>query len=137
MNAEEVRTAPDVFAGTYILIYVILRFFYAYIVLYIGTFLVSYVPCLVLFDSGASRCFVSLAFSQHISIRHEVLIRPLRVSIADEHAVFATDVIRGCVLHTFGVEFPIDLLPIAMGDVCVIVGMDWLSRFGIVIDCER
>ena len=24
-----------------------------------------------------------------------------------------------------------------MGDVCVIVGMDWLSRFGAVIDCER
>ena len=30
-----------------------------------------------------------------------------------------------------------DLVPIAMGDVCVIVGMDWLSRFGAVIDCER
>ena len=24
-----------------------------------------------------------------------------------------------------------------MGDVCVIVGMDWLSRFGAIIDCER
>ena len=24
-----------------------------------------------------------------------------------------------------------------MGDVCVIVGMDWLSRFGAVIECER
>ena len=37
----------------------------------------------------------------------------------------------------FRVEFPIDLIPITMGDVCVIVGMDWLSRFGAVIDCER
>ena len=45
------------------------------------------------------------------------------------HAVFATDGIQGCVLEIFGVEFTIDLVPIAMGDVCVIVGMDWLSWF--------
>lgn len=101
-----------------------------------GTFLVSSVPALVLFDSGASRSFVSLAFSQHISISREALIRPLRVSIADERAVYATELIRGCVLDIFGVEFPIHLVPIAMGDACVIVGMDWLSRFGAVINCE-
>ena len=103
----------------------------------VGTFLVSSVPALVLFDSGTSRCFVSLAFSQHISISREALSRPLRVSIADERAVYATEVIRGCVLEIFGVVFPIDLVPIAMRDVCVIVGMDWLSKFGAVIDCER
>ena len=34
-------------------------------------------------------------------------------------------------------EFPIDLVPIVMGDVCVIVGMDWLSRYGSLIDYER
>ena len=32
--------------------------------------------------------------------------RPLRVSIADEQAVFATDEIRGCVLEVFNVECP-------------------------------
>ena len=36
----------------------------------------------------------------------------------------------------FWCEFSIDLVPIAMGDVCVIVGMDWLSWFGDMIDCE-
>ena len=75
------------------------------------------IPSLVLFDSGASRLFVSLEFSQHISIRREALSRPLRVSIADERAVYATDVIRGYILEIFGVEFMIDLVPIAMGDV--------------------
>ena len=60
--------------------------------------------------------------------------QPLRVSIADEHVVFATDVFQGCVLEIFGVNFLIDLVPITMGDVCFIVVMDWLSRFGAVID---
>nr|KAJ0188349.1 hypothetical protein LSAT_V11C900476550 [Lactuca sativa] len=55
----------------------------------------------------------------------------------DVVAVYATDVIRGCILEIFGVEFLIELIPIAIGDVYVIVGMDWLSRFGAVIDCER
>ena len=110
---------------------------YAYIMICVGTFLVSSVTALVLFDSGASRSFVSLAFSQHISIRREALSRPLRVSIADERAVYASNVIQGCVLDIFGVEFPIDLVPITMRDVCVIVGMDCLSRFGAVIDCEH
>lgn len=34
-------------------------------------------------------------------------------------------------------SYLIDLTPIPMGDVCMIVGMNWLSRFGVVIDCER
>ena len=32
--------------------------------------------------------------------------------------------------------YPIDLIHIPIGDVCVIVGMDWLSRFGSMNDCE-
>ena len=58
---------------------------------------------------------------------------PLRVSIADEQAVFSNDVFWGCVLEIFDVEFLIDLVPIVIRDVCVIMGMDWLSRFGAVI----
>ena len=102
----------------------------------VGTFLVNSVPALVLFESGASRSFVSVAFSRHISTWREALSRPPRVSIADEHAVFATDVICECTFEIFGVEFSIDLVSIAMGDVYVMVVKDWLSRFGAVIDCE-
>ncbi|XP_023771364.1 uncharacterized protein LOC111920019 [Lactuca sativa] len=86
-TAEKVLAAPDVV---------------------VGTFLVSYVPTLVLLESGASRSFISLTFSRHISVRRKALSRPLRVSIADEHAVFSIDVFWGCVLVIFGVELVID-----------------------------
>ena len=59
----------------------------------VGTLLVNYAPALVLFDSGASRSFVSLAFSQHLGIDREVMSRPLRVSIADEKVIYAADMI--------------------------------------------
>ncbi|CAH1418425.1 unnamed protein product [Lactuca virosa] len=101
-----------------------------------GTFLVNSLPALVLFDSGASRSFVSQTFSREFKVPVGELECPLRVSIANEHGVSASSIYRGCEMEIFGVPFKIDLIPIPMGDVCVIVGMDWLSRFGAMIDCE-
>ena len=68
-TAEEVYAAPDVMADTYFpFLFIYFENHCAYSVLYLGTFLMSPVPALVLFDSGASRSSMSLAFSRHISI---------------------------------------------------------------------
>lgn len=67
------------------------------------------------------------SFSRGFSVPCESLDRPLRVAIPDEHMISYSNVYWGCVLDIFSVEFSIDLIPIAMGDVYVIVGMDWLS----------
>ncbi|CAH1431740.1 unnamed protein product [Lactuca virosa] len=115
LTAEEAREAPDVIAGM---------------------FLVNSLPALVLFDSRVSRSFVSQSFSREFSVSVGELECPLRVSIANEHRVSASSVYRGCELEIFGVSFPIYLILIPMGEVCVIVGIDWLSRFGAMIDCE-
>lgn len=96
-----------------------------------------YVHALVLFDSSASRSFLSSSFCYGFSIARVALSRLLRVSIHDERPVSATDIYQGCVLDTFGVGFPRDLIPIVMGYVCVFVGMDWLRRFGALIGYER
>ena len=61
---------------------------------------------------------------------------PLWVSIANEHGVSTSSVFQDCVLEIFGVPYPINLISIPMGDVCVIVGMDWLSSFGAMINSE-
>ena len=60
----------------------------------------------------------------------------MRVSTANEHGVSASLVDQGCILEIFEVSFPIDVILIPMGDVCVIMGMDWLIRFDAMIDCE-
>ena len=102
----------------------------------LGKFLVNSLPALALFDSGASRSFVSRSFSREFGLPVGELECLLRVSIANEHVIFASSVYRGCVLEIFGVNFPIDLILIPMGEVCVIMGMDWLNRFGAMIECE-
>ena len=102
-----------------------------------GTFLLNSIPTLVLFGSGVSRSFVSSYFCRGFSITQETLTRPLRVSISDEHPAFATDIYKGFVLEIFGVGYLKDLITIAMRDVYVTVGIDWLSRFGALIECKR
>ncbi|KAI3518313.1 hypothetical protein L1887_06895 [Cichorium endivia] len=74
LTAEEAKTASDVVAGT---------------------FNVNFVPALVLFDSGASHSFVSIAFSQGFSHPLEALVQPLVVEIADDNAITVTKSRRG------------------------------------------
>ena len=93
-------------------------------------------PTIVLFESGENRSFVSQMFIREFDMPTGELECPLLVSIANEHEVFASIMYQGCVLEIFEVPYPIDPIPIPMGDVCVIVGMDWLRKFGAMIDCE-
>lgn len=46
----------------------------------------------VLFDSGATRCFVPLALSKRFSDALEILDYPLEVEIVDDHYVSASRV---------------------------------------------
>ena len=66
LTVEEAHTDLDVVAGMCSL------FFYfhyvAYIIDYVGTFLVNYMPALMLFDSGVSPSFLSSSFCCGFSI---------------------------------------------------------------------
>ena len=50
------------------------------------------IPVLVLFDSGATRSFVSLALSKRFSESSGMLDCPLEVEIADDRSVRASTV---------------------------------------------
>lgn len=106
------------------------------IVILLDTFLSNYVPTLVLLESDVSWSFVSTSLSTGFSVPHDPLDRTLRLVILDKNMILVCDVYRGFVLDIFGFEFPINLIPITMGDFFVIVGMDWLSLHGGLIDCE-
>ncbi|KAJ9539518.1 hypothetical protein OSB04_032251 [Centaurea solstitialis] len=115
LTAEEAKEEPDVVTGT---------------------FLVNSLPALVLFDSGASKSFVSLSFCKGFTNVMGRLDKPLKVEIAAEEYRLCSDVYRDVVIELEGVEFRIDLIPIPMREINVVVGVDWLSRNGGHIDCE-
>ena len=107
------------------------------IVFMLGTFLLNSLPSFLLFDSDASRSIVSHPFSRGFDMTLGELKCLLQLSIVNEHEVSALIIFQDCTLEIFGVFYPIDLIPILMRDVWLIVGMDWLSKFGAMIDCER
>ncbi|KAL7585103.1 uncharacterized protein LOC111888172 [Lactuca sativa] len=116
LTAEEARAAPDVVTGS---------------------FLVSGISAFVLFDSGASRSFVSLALRKRFVGAPRELDCPLDVEIADDRYVRVVRVHRGCTLHLSSEQYPADLVLIPLRGNKVIVGMDWLNPNGVVIDCEQ
>ncbi|XP_052626750.1 uncharacterized protein LOC111890364 [Lactuca sativa] len=101
-----------------------------------GKFRVKSIPALALFDSGVSWSFVSRSFSREFALPIGDLEYPLRVSITNEHGVSDSSIYQGCVLEIFRVSVLINLIPIPMRYACIIVGMDWMRRFGAMINCE-
>ncbi|KAI3825325.1 hypothetical protein L1987_06807 [Smallanthus sonchifolius] len=93
-----------------------------------GTFKINSLLALVLFDSGASRSFVSLKIVKHSSFVSSKLDEPLEIEAANDKSFLVFDIFRDCKLRAGGETFFIDLIPMAMGDFDVIVGMDWLSK---------
>lgn len=100
-------------------------------------FLVNDTPALLLFDSGAAWLIVSLAFSKKFDVTQGVLSHSLVMEIVDDHTVCASRFYHDCVLEMFRVRFPVNLVHVPLKGTRIIMGMDWLSRNGHIIDYER
>ncbi|XP_022032977.1 uncharacterized protein LOC110934092 [Helianthus annuus] len=102
-----------------------------------GIFLVNSMPMNVLFDSGASRSFISNELLVHPSFKLEKMLVPLEVEVADSKSYLLHDVCRNCKILIEDEEFSIDLVPMYMGEFKVVVGMDWLAQNHAEIQCEK
>ncbi|GKE78075.1 putative reverse transcriptase domain-containing protein [Tanacetum coccineum] len=102
-----------------------------------GTFLLNNRYASILFDTGADRSFVSTTFSSSIDIILTTLDHGYDVELADGIIIWVNTLIRGCTLNFLNHPFTIDLMPVEMGSFDVIIGMDWLSKYHVVIVCDE
>ncbi|GKA68772.1 putative reverse transcriptase domain-containing protein, partial [Tanacetum coccineum] len=102
-----------------------------------GTFLLNNRYASILFDTGADRSFVSTAFISQIDITPNALDHDYAVELADGRIVGVNTIIRGCTLNFLDHPFNINLMPVEMGSFDVIIGMDWLSKYEVVIVCAE
>ncbi|KAD3640698.1 hypothetical protein E3N88_29921 [Mikania micrantha] len=102
-----------------------------------GTFLLNSISAYILFDSGASRSFISAKFVHHPSFVLEKLSVPLEVEVADSKSFLAFDIYRNCKLTIEGEDYSVDLIPMVLGEFDVVIGMDWLSSYRANIVCDR
>ncbi|GKE93217.1 reverse transcriptase domain-containing protein [Tanacetum coccineum] len=89
-----------------------------------GTFLLNNRYASILFDTGADRSFVSIAFSSQIDITPTALDHYYDVELADRRIIGLNTILRGCTLNILNHPFNIDLMPIELGSFDAIIGMD-------------
>ncbi|GKC94123.1 putative reverse transcriptase domain-containing protein [Tanacetum coccineum] len=102
-----------------------------------GTFLLNNCYASILFDTGANRIFVSTAFSSLIDIIPTTLDHGYDVELADGRIIWVNTLMWGCTLNNMNHPFNIDLMPVEKGSFDVIIGMDWLSKYHVVIVCDE
>ena len=102
-----------------------------------GTFLLSRLCARVLFDSGASHSFIAASVVIELGLEVETLEEPLYVSSPLGIRAIIGMICQGCELEILGTLLTVDLRIMDMSEFDVILGMDWLTAYMVVIDCER
>ncbi|GJX51304.1 putative reverse transcriptase domain-containing protein [Tanacetum coccineum] len=102
-----------------------------------GMFLLNNHYASILFDTGADRSFVSIAFSSQIDITPSTLDHYYDVELDDGRIIGLNAIIRGCTLNFLNHPFIINLMPVELGSLDVIIGMDWLAKYQAVIVCAE
>ncbi|GKC28807.1 putative reverse transcriptase domain-containing protein [Tanacetum coccineum] len=102
-----------------------------------GTFLLNNHYASVLFDTGADRSFMSIAFSSQIDITPTALDHYYDVELADGRIIGLNTILRGCTLNILNHLFNIDLMPVELGSFDAIIGMDWFVKYQAIIVCTE
>ena len=102
-----------------------------------GMFFLSRLWARVLFDSGASHSFIATSIVIELGLEVEALEEPLYVSSPLGIWARIRMICRGCELEISGILLTVDLRVMDMLEFNVILGMDWLTAYRVVIDCEH
>ena len=101
------------------------------------TFFLSRLWARVLFDFGASHSFIVASVVIELGLEVEALEEPLYVSSPLWIRARIGMICRGYELEILGILLTLDLRVLDMSKFDVILGMDWLTAYRVVIDCER
>ncbi|GKD44302.1 reverse transcriptase domain-containing protein [Tanacetum coccineum] len=102
-----------------------------------GTFLLNNCYASMIFDSGTDRSFLSTTFSTLLDITPDTLNVSYVVELADGRISKTNTILRGCMLGLLGHPFNINLMPVELGSLDVIIGMDWLANHHAIIVCDE
>ncbi|XP_062094401.1 uncharacterized protein LOC133800456 isoform X1 [Humulus lupulus] len=90
-----------------------------------------------LFDSGATHSFVSARVIDQLCRPSGVYASGFQTLLPTGELVVSRKWIRALPVEVDGREFFVDLIKLEMDDFDMILGMDWLSKYGATIDCRR
>ncbi|XP_074348976.1 uncharacterized protein LOC141688179 [Apium graveolens] len=102
-----------------------------------GTLSVNNINAKVLFDSGATRSFISESFVGKLNYEIELLVEPLSIIVANQEQVSVKSICPRYKVEISGYSFPASLIPFQLGEFDVILGINWLVEHGAQIDCKK
>ena len=90
----------------------------------------------MLFDQGSTFSYVSMYFAVEFDMIYDSMIVPIRVSTPVGKPLVVDRVYRSYLVSLAGYDTWVDLIILGMVDFDAILGMDWLSCYHIVLDCN-
>ncbi|XP_015165067.1 uncharacterized protein [Solanum tuberosum] len=90
----------------------------------------------VLFDPGSTFSYVSTYFAAEFDMICDSMTVPIRVSTPVGEPLVVDRVYRSCLVSLAGYDTWVDLIILGMVDFDVILGMNWLSPYHAVLDCN-
>jgi hypothetical protein len=102
----------------------------------IGTFSINDISAVVLFDSGASHSFISAAYVEKRNLPIALLRCKMIVS-SPGGDIPARQLCPKVNLKIRGVDFVADIIVLASKGIDVILGMDWLGKHKVLVDCIK
>jgi hypothetical protein len=98
-----------------------------------GTFSVNDTPVKILFDSGATHCFISENLLGKIGLKGSHTNSAYRI-ITPGGQITSSILIRGVCLGLGSKICPTNLIAISLAGMDVILGMDWMTQHKVVLD---
>ncbi len=89
-----------------------------------------------LFDTGASHSFISHEFANSHNLERPPLRNVVSVSTPGG-PIEANDFVFSCPIRLGRMPCPWSLIVIPLKEYDVILGMDWLTEYRALIDCEK
>jgi hypothetical protein len=99
-------------------------------------FLINDTSVVVLFDSGASHSFISAAYVRKHNLPLALLMCQMIVSSLGGDMP-ARQLCPKVNLKIRGLDFVVNLIVLESKGIDVILGMDWLSKYKVLIDCAK
>ncbi|CAL8153028.1 unnamed protein product [Prunus armeniaca] len=102
-----------------------------------GMFLVFNSWAKVLFDCGATHSFISTSFASMLELDSENMKPSLLIGSPLGGSLEVDKVCRSCMIEMLGHKIVVDLMVLEMLEYDIILGMDWLTRYQVTIDCGK